>query len=963
MSALSVILPLAVLLLAIGWGFLIGMRRTRARFFVVLLCLVLAIVATVSVRSLSYEDVSTWIASYVANSNSEALRDLWTMVENSEALQDIALSGGGAVLAPIVFFITFFMLSAITWVICYIIFIIAAIVRAASGKGRRRARPIRTVVYATLQWVITMFVLVTPIACYTASLPEMVEVAADMGVFEDLNVSADEIRASAQEVTDDPLLKVYNTLGGKQVVASMTSFEVNGEETTVPREMTALAKFASNLLTLANHEIQDYGAAEAKAIGNLTESFEDSVMLPSLAGEIIYYTTDAWEQNESFMGVEKPELGEGKTTQLFTEAFDHILDAFQGDARKSDNLREDFATLSELVSIMANDGIFRTLRSGDMDQMIRQLSSGTTLADMVEVLHGNSRFSILVTDLTNIGMRVIAEALNLPENSEELYENFKTEIADAVNEVKASGKTAEELAEDLKTALDNSGVEFDTDPTVLELYATALLEDYQDVETVTPEDIGEFFKVFDEVSGAVVNNEAKSDSDMIFLSETVPLSENSNRGIYSNLSAEDLRSNTAAGIMTQFVSGLQLLARKDLSEEAFVADATELMETLLNQSSRYRDDSTFRATLLQIINKMMPENLKGDILSQTVALCSAETLSTVAVTLEDLLTSASADGQKLTDAQIRTDAQMVQTVFANAMDLMDAMASEDDPSDEGSLGKLSGVMENLGQMLDSMSELSTVGGEKTDKLATAVLQSETVRKSTGLSMKESSEMVGELTKKNEDGSKPKFEESLSNLSAGSDIVLKIKNNEQVSEDEVHSLLENMTPQTAGALKVLITEERLGDFGVKDPEKRRISADLIRNLLEEMGNREGGEEQYREQAKGIARLFDLAIAASKQTDKNHLFRHDGADEDSILGTADEVVAEILGSDMACRAIVRTMQDETAHDPFGLKIHENTESEDYQACRAAIENYYASHPDTDRDYVTGVAALFGVEVTID
>ncbi len=36
MSAMSIILPLAVLLLAIGWGFFIGMRRTRVRFFVVL---------------------------------------------------------------------------------------------------------------------------------------------------------------------------------------------------------------------------------------------------------------------------------------------------------------------------------------------------------------------------------------------------------------------------------------------------------------------------------------------------------------------------------------------------------------------------------------------------------------------------------------------------------------------------------------------------------------------------------------------------------------------------------------------------------------------------------------------------------------------------------------------------------------------------------------------------------------
>lgn len=36
MSTMPVLLPLLLLALAIGWGFFIGMKRTRARFFVVL---------------------------------------------------------------------------------------------------------------------------------------------------------------------------------------------------------------------------------------------------------------------------------------------------------------------------------------------------------------------------------------------------------------------------------------------------------------------------------------------------------------------------------------------------------------------------------------------------------------------------------------------------------------------------------------------------------------------------------------------------------------------------------------------------------------------------------------------------------------------------------------------------------------------------------------------------------------
>lgn len=151
MSAMSIILPLAVLLLAIGWGFFIGMRRTRVRFFVVLACLIIAIITTAALKSTTYADIAASVDSVVANSDSEKLHDLWDMIESSKAMQEIAVSGGAALAAPIIFTATFVGASAVSWIICYIIFIIAAIARAASGRHRRRARPVRTIVYAVLQ--------------------------------------------------------------------------------------------------------------------------------------------------------------------------------------------------------------------------------------------------------------------------------------------------------------------------------------------------------------------------------------------------------------------------------------------------------------------------------------------------------------------------------------------------------------------------------------------------------------------------------------------------------------------------------------------------------------------------------------------------------------------------------------------------------------------------------------------
>ena len=82
---------------------------------------------------------------------------------------------------------------------------------------------------------------------------------------------------------------------------------------------------------------------------------------------------------------------------------------------------------------------------------------------------------------------------------------------------------------------------------------------------------------------------------------------------------------------------------------------------------------------------------------------------------------------------------------------------------------------------------------------------------------------------------------------------------------------------------------------------------------------------------------------------------------MLGTADEVVSAILDSEMVCRAIDNTVKQGTDPElvnPFGLKSA-NKDSDDYRACKAAIERYAAAHPEMNENYLKSVCALFGVE----
>lgn len=75
MSTMPVLLPLLLLALAIGWGFFIGMKRTRARFFVVLVCLIFAIAVTAGLRSVTFAELKDRLDPVIAGSNSETLQD------------------------------------------------------------------------------------------------------------------------------------------------------------------------------------------------------------------------------------------------------------------------------------------------------------------------------------------------------------------------------------------------------------------------------------------------------------------------------------------------------------------------------------------------------------------------------------------------------------------------------------------------------------------------------------------------------------------------------------------------------------------------------------------------------------------------------------------------------------------------------------------------------------------------
>ncbi len=967
---LSLLIPAVVILIAVAWGFALGVKRVQIRFICVGVSFLIALIGAFIVKNLQYAD----LVGFLGGLKGDLAREFLAFLNTNAPLQAVLTAAGGAVVAPVAFLAIFLALAISSGIVCGIIFLISAIL---SQKPRTKA-PIRIIVFSVVQMLLTFFVIMTPVVTYLEFAPDVVDAVVEMGVLtensenaEDINV--EKVRSLVDDLNKAPLCGIHRTLGGKALSNSLSSFAVGEETTTLSEEVGPISRFVANIIKLTKNNVKNYGDAEAKALRNLSNCFEESKLLPTVAGEIIYGATDAWldvSGENKFLGVERPKF-EDPTTQMFADAFQHILEAFHTDSRNIPQLRRDFNTLANLVQIMADDNVFTAMQEPNTNAIVGKLSSGTTVQRMIEELGKNSSFKILIGDVTNIGMRAIGSSLKIPENAEEIYQQFTDDIADSMNALKASGMTREEqkteLTKTIKTAFAESGNQLDLDDEVVGLYADTLLEDFADYETVTANDVAEFFQVFSEVtaSGTVPEQGAAADTTQALSSIVI---NNKNREYtspaYAGKTTEQLKNESGAGLLATVMQEVVVAAVTSPDEETFVNSVYEILKTSYeNYAEATGKDATHAesfATVVITTTSVTTETIEG-----TTAMQDADALAevTIKITMEDLLSNPEDAANKLaTDEDVKAEAEAIQSIFGSASQILESLTNKEGEGEgsTGGIGDLSEMAGSLGAALDGLSGTTSVGDETTNKLLTAVLQSETVRNSTDMDLKTATELANAATANSPDGEKNSFSDTMNSLSHGSVIAEKLSKNEEILEEDVRSLLENMTPQTANMLKIYMDENRVRGFGVPE-ENVAISTELLQNLFTEMGDKAKYGDNYDAQTKGILKMFNLAMVAKVDNGCTQIFNRSNV-KGRLDATADEVVAAILESDMVCNALTNTLYKDgelTQINPFGIKINE--ENADYIDCKTAVENYYKNHTDKGEELklrLDAVAALFGV-----
>ncbi|MBE6633560.1 MAG: hypothetical protein E7620_04350 [Ruminococcaceae bacterium] len=981
-SFLSLLIPAILMLVAVAWGLAIGLGRTRARFICVAACFVVALVASLVMKDVTFADVKIAIDFLVAQNPAaaESLKDIMAFVESSQPLQEALLSCAGAVVAPLVFFTIFVTLSLVTWIVGAVLFVVTLFI----PKGKRAHRGfVRVLIYAVAQVLLTVFVIMTPVVAYLDCVPDVVKAADQIGMIESEpdnanNLGQDQILDFVEEVETLPLVVTYRFLGGDAMCNSLTSIKIGEEKTTLSVELGSITRFVANVMKLTENEMENFGEAETQAIESLSQCFGESVLLPSVAGELIYGVTDAWlseDGNTAFLGMEKPAFDES-TTAMFADAFRHILEAFHTDARNVTALCADFDTLADIVGILVRDGVFAGMGEDSTTSLVNTLSSGNTVKDLITALGSNSSFKILISDVTNIGMRAIGSSLKIPENAEAIYQQFTDDIAAAMNTLMSSEKTEEEkkaeLTAAIKEAFAESGNELALEDDVIGLYAETLLEDFANYENITADDVSEFFQVFAEVNGTELdlpgNEQASSGSTTLLGSFGLKNDKDKNNNgnkykspAYAGKTTEQLKNESAAGLLATVLKEVVTAAIVNAdNEEAFQESVKNILtENYKNYAEATgKDASKAESFATSVVIKM--DSITEETINTTAVMQSPAALKevTTKVTIEDLLVDAEESAGKLDSAAaVEKEAEAIKQIFNSAGEIVTKLEEGIDGID--GIGEIAG---SLGTVLDGLSGTASFGEEKTDNLLFAVLQSETVRESANIDHKTATELAKAATEKNPDGSKGSFTETMNSLATGANIANKLTQEDaEITEDDIREMLENMTPQTANMLKAYMTVERMRTFGVPE-DNVELSTELIQNMLTEMGDKQKYSSSYDAQTKAILKIFNMVSATSKQGNNgsDHLFNRSN-NVGLLNATAEEVVSTILDSDMVCNAVMKTLKshDELKVNPFGLNIDEG--SDDYVDCKNAVEKYYKNHTekgDELKERLDAIAALLGV-----
>ena len=301
----------------------------------------------------------------------------------------------------------------------------------------------------------------------------------------------DEITQYISPLVESGAGKVLLSCGGEFLYDTVAGADYYGERVTLSNEAKVIISTVNDISTVGEDDNMAVVAVDAvvNAIGG-------SPIIKNLAAELVSGAAQAWNNGETFMGIEKISLGE-----MFDPTMDVVLGIVETESRET--IYEDLQSISGFIHAVDDHGMLD--QSGDGNSMIDSFGEKGMFADLLAPIENNDRMVAVVDEINAFAVRIFTSNMGMAADHQVIYDDLMKSLAGTVNQYTNSMINRDEAKSAIADAFQSHGIVVEGEE--VDNVANAMLDEYNSVYSEMPQMLREFFAIYlGTKSGALIEN-------------------------------------------------------------------------------------------------------------------------------------------------------------------------------------------------------------------------------------------------------------------------------------------------------------------------------------------------------------------------------------------------------------------------------------------------------------------------
>lgn len=285
-----------------------------------------------------------------------------------------------------------------------------------------------------LSGIVLSIVLLTPIVGFITVADHTVTFCEKYGiVMETDRKTAKELHGYSQDIA----CRVIRCCGADMIVNLTTQAELDGQKTTLYREMETVNRFDLELLQNTLLRMDSLTERDLRALDEQLESIDDSLLLKAMAAETLSSAASSWSQGGAFMGMPRPNFGNAK---LFDPVIKGILSVCQHTTM--DTVVSDLRALLDMAHYFCQ--MKPMIAAGNYTAVLQELASGGIGQQFQTDIYQNLTAELMDEAMRSLALRsLLIEIENRGKYSAQMYQDLAQQLATSINSIQNSPQSVQ----------------------------------------------------------------------------------------------------------------------------------------------------------------------------------------------------------------------------------------------------------------------------------------------------------------------------------------------------------------------------------------------------------------------------------------------------------------------------------------------------------------------------------------